>query len=363
MKGSASAPGASELLEERHHLLQGERQAAARRPQPERDLRLRTDAAGLLPLLARRRCRLPRREHGHRCRRGSKSRDVWEDMSDDRIAGTCATRSARWTSMSRSRTCSSGTRAPTGPSASGTGGIFLAGDAAHNMPPTGGFGGNTGVADAHNLAWKLAMVLDGSAEPGASGHVRGGAAPGRGVHRRAGVHALRHAARSRARQGGHPAFRGRPADRAGHRYRSSAVIPESDDDGSVFENPHEPTGRPWTRAAHVALDGGSTLDLFGRGFVVLSVPSVVRGRSRRASTRTGSRRPRLPSSTARAPRGPCSCGPTASSPGAPARRGERRERFSPPRSSRSSAAEPGRQSRIVTTPDDPSTRIVWPVLI
>ena len=37
--------------------------------------------------------------------------------------------------------------------------VFLAGDAAHVMPPTGGFGGNTGVADAHNLAWKLAMVL------------------------------------------------------------------------------------------------------------------------------------------------------------------------------------------------------------
>ena len=31
--------------------------------------------------------------------------------------------------------------------------IFLAGDAAHVMPPYGGFGGNTGVADAHNLAW------------------------------------------------------------------------------------------------------------------------------------------------------------------------------------------------------------------
>ncbi|RYG85268.1 hypothetical protein EON77_05860, partial [bacterium] len=41
--------------------------------------------------------------------------------------------------------------------------IFLAGDAAHVMPPTGGFGGNTGLQDAHNLAWKLAMVLKGEA--------------------------------------------------------------------------------------------------------------------------------------------------------------------------------------------------------
>ena len=41
--------------------------------------------------------------------------------------------------------------------------IFIAGDAAHVMPPTGGFGGNTGVQDAHNLAWKLARVLEGTA--------------------------------------------------------------------------------------------------------------------------------------------------------------------------------------------------------
>ena len=34
--------------------------------------------------------------------------------------------------------------------------IFLAGDAAHEMPPTGGFGMNTGVQDVHNLCWKLA---------------------------------------------------------------------------------------------------------------------------------------------------------------------------------------------------------------
>ncbi|HEX5995313.1 MAG TPA: FAD-dependent monooxygenase [Jiangellales bacterium] len=43
--------------------------------------------------------------------------------------------------------------------------VLLVGDAAHVMPPTGGFGGNTGIADAHNLAWKLAAVLDGSAGP------------------------------------------------------------------------------------------------------------------------------------------------------------------------------------------------------
>ena len=43
--------------------------------------------------------------------------------------------------------------------------VFLAGDAAHTMPPTGGFGGNTGVADAYSLAWRLAAVLAGQAGP------------------------------------------------------------------------------------------------------------------------------------------------------------------------------------------------------
>lgn len=39
--------------------------------------------------------------------------------------------------------------------------VFLVGDAAHRFPPAGGFGMNTGVQDAHNLAWKLALALHG----------------------------------------------------------------------------------------------------------------------------------------------------------------------------------------------------------
>jgi 2-polyprenyl-6-methoxyphenol hydroxylase-like FAD-dependent oxidoreductase len=44
--------------------------------------------------------------------------------------------------------------------------IFLAGDAAHVMPPFAAAGANTGIQDAHNLAWKLAMVLSGTAPAG-----------------------------------------------------------------------------------------------------------------------------------------------------------------------------------------------------
>ena len=54
--------------------------------------------------------------------------------------------------------------------------VFVAGDAAHTFPPTGGFGMNTGVQDAHALAWRLAGVLAGwgrTAPLGAYGAERG----------------------------------------------------------------------------------------------------------------------------------------------------------------------------------------------
>lgn len=46
-----------------------------------------------------------------------------------------------------------------------SGRMFLAGDAAHQNPPWGGHGFNTGVGDAVNLGWKLAAVLRGWAPP------------------------------------------------------------------------------------------------------------------------------------------------------------------------------------------------------
>lgn len=41
--------------------------------------------------------------------------------------------------------------------------VLLLGDAAHRFPPTGGLGLNTGIMEAHNLAWKLALVIKGLA--------------------------------------------------------------------------------------------------------------------------------------------------------------------------------------------------------
>jgi hypothetical protein len=44
---------------------------------------------------------------------------------------------------------------------------------------------------------------------------------------------------------------------------------EPDDDGALLQHPAESHGRPGSRAPHVAIGDGSTLDLFGRGFVLL----------------------------------------------------------------------------------------------
>ncbi|MFD4182583.1 FAD-dependent monooxygenase [Rhodococcus sp. NPDC058514] len=44
--------------------------------------------------------------------------------------------------------------------------VFLAGDAAHIHPPTGAQGMNTGIQDAYNLGWKLALAVQGKAAPG-----------------------------------------------------------------------------------------------------------------------------------------------------------------------------------------------------
>ncbi|WP_338491631.1 FAD-dependent monooxygenase [Streptomyces sp. SJL17-4] len=51
----------------------------------------------------------------------------------------------------------------------GEGRVFVAGDAAHIHPPTGAQGMNTGIQDAANLAWKLALVVRGEAGPGLLG--------------------------------------------------------------------------------------------------------------------------------------------------------------------------------------------------
>jgi 2-polyprenyl-6-methoxyphenol hydroxylase-like FAD-dependent oxidoreductase len=154
--------------------------------------------------------------------------------------------------------------------------VFLAGDSAHTMPPNGGFGGNTGVQDAHNLAWKLAMVLRGEADEAlldtynAERHPLGALtceqAYSRYVRRSApylGVETVAPLVDEWRME-------------IGHKYHSSAIVSEPDDDGALHDDPFQARGRPGTRAPHreVVRNGTrlSTLDLFVKHFVLLAGP-------------------------------------------------------------------------------------------
>lgn len=150
----------------------------------------------------------------------------------------------------------------------GRGRVFLAGDAAHLMPPTGGLGGLTAVEDAHNLAWKLALVLRGAAGPRLAATYE---AERRPVAERATAQAL-----ARARVTWRlPDLDTEPAADIdslvfGNRYTSTAV-PGSTGSTPV---PPFPAGTPGTRAPHVYVDsdddtGLSTLDLYGTDPVLL----------------------------------------------------------------------------------------------
>jgi len=160
-----------------------------------------------------------------------------------------------------------------------SGRVFLVGDSAHTMPPFKAGGANTAIQSAHNLAWKLAAVLDGTADPALL----------------ATYHAERHpVGRFNARQSlTGPALQflrldenrpKLPADEEapmfdlliGYQYRSAAVIfedgvPQDSDALSVVD---ELRAQPGTRVPHAWVHSGdrrvSTLDLIGTGFTLFT---------------------------------------------------------------------------------------------
>jgi len=142
------------------------------------------------------------------------------------------------------------------------GNIFLAGDSAHVMPPYGGFGGNTGVQDAQNLAWKLAWVLKGAASPDLLDTYDKERRPvGEFTVEQAYSRYVTRTAPYLASKGFQPVAHDMNVE-LGYCY-----------DGKLHEHPHESKARPGTRAPHLWLsDGCSTLDLFGRDFVLLAGP-------------------------------------------------------------------------------------------
>jgi putative polyketide hydroxylase len=157
--------------------------------------------------------------------------------------------------------------------------VFLAGDAAHTMPPFKGGGANSAIESANNLAWKLASVLNGTAGPELLDS----------------YHAERHpVGRFAARQSltgpitsilpledDRPKL---PAEEdlplfymiAGYKYRSSAVVTDqaapTDPDAIQLVDSEQLRGELGTRVPHAWVQGDgpnvSTLDLLGPDFTL-----------------------------------------------------------------------------------------------
>jgi 2-polyprenyl-6-methoxyphenol hydroxylase-like FAD-dependent oxidoreductase len=154
--------------------------------------------------------------------------------------------------------------------------VLIAGDAVHVMPPTGGFGGNCGVQDAFDLAWKLEYVLGGKAPAALLDTYDTERRPvGSFTTEQAYTRYVLRLDPSLGKENLMPIVHEATVE-LGYRHVSDAVTLEDGDDGALWEDPHEPTGRPGMRAPHVwiDLDGKrvSTLDLFGRDFVLIAGP-------------------------------------------------------------------------------------------
>ncbi len=176
--------------------------------------------------------------------------------------------------------------------------VFLAGDAVHQLSPTGALGMNTGIGDAVDLGWKLAATLDGWGGPEllaaydaerrpigfrnvgmaaefylAHGEFAGGIAAiednsedGRQLRQRLGESLARDVGRMFRTTG----------LQLGYRYDASPIC-IGDGTAPVPDDPERflPSVRPGSRAPHAWLaESRSTLDLFGRGFVLLRFADV-----------------------------------------------------------------------------------------
>lgn len=154
-----------------------------------------------------------------------------------------------------------------------SGRVFLAGDAAHQLPPTrGGFGANTGIDDAWNLAWKLEHVIKGLAGPALLDTYDDERRPIGWLRHQQTFSRPDYAAWVGTGFVPEPLF-GDAALEFGQLVRSSAVI-GAGPSLPAAATPDQWKGQPGTRAPHCWIEAGgttrSTLDLFGHGFVLMS---------------------------------------------------------------------------------------------
>ncbi|MEU6357683.1 FAD-dependent monooxygenase [Streptomyces sp. NPDC047072] len=186
--------------------------------------------------------------------------------------------------------------------------VFCAGDATHRHPPSNGLGSNTSIQDSYNLAWKLKLVLDGTASPRLLDTYTAERAPiGRQIVTRANQSigetapifealdglspqtpeqlwaniaarkdATEAAEKQRARLREAIAFKVYEFNAHGvdlnQRYTSAAIVPDCTGEETFARDPelhHQPTTRPGARIPHAWLTSGtrtvSTLDTVGRG--------------------------------------------------------------------------------------------------
>ncbi|KAH6980787.1 putative monooxygenase [Ilyonectria sp. MPI-CAGE-AT-0026] len=171
--------------------------------------------------------------------------------------------------------------------------LFLAGDAAHMNIPTGGYGMNTGLGDAFDIAWKLAAVVNGY---GGQGLLRSYEEERKPIAtqnvQRSGVHMAVHLAAVelmgknapaiddkseeglQIRQAIHQHYSQNDGENTdlgiemGYRYVSSVCMPDESEAEPVWD-PHTylPTTWPGSRAPHVFLkDKSPIFDHLGRAF-------------------------------------------------------------------------------------------------
>ena len=175
--------------------------------------------------------------------------------------------------------------------------VFLAGDSAHTMSPTGGFGFNTGLGDAIDLGWKLEGMLKGWGGPALLASYDAERRPigWRNVSASAEnyfklisaencadiLDDTPEGAETRRRVGAymHEATRMEWENLGvvlGYRYDSSPIcVPDGSAPTPDQRSVYVPTSQAGHRAPHAWLpDGRSTLDLFGRSFVLLRFPGA-----------------------------------------------------------------------------------------
>lgn len=166
-----------------------------------------------------------------------------------------------------------------------TGRIFLAGDSAHQVPPFGGFGMNTGIQDPHNLVWKLAAVREGWADDSLLDTYD--------FERRQAVERIMEVCIDNAKNASaafaaqtkedtkreiasRPEFALFLGADIGIRYDDGAFAPDGTDSPSGRNDVvhFQPSARPGQRAPHLWVQTPqalvSTIDLFDRGFVLLA---------------------------------------------------------------------------------------------